>query len=289
MMSVNAALQYFIIAIATIILAPILGGLLTGIDRKLTARLQHRVGPPILQPFYDIIKLWGKQKMIVNRLQIFFACLYLVFAILALVLFVLQSDMLMIVFIMAIGGSCLILGAMTSASPYSQIGAQREIMQMLAYEPVLLLMVVSIYIETGGFYVSDVLAFDKPLLFSLPLIFIAVGIALTIKMRKSPFDIAASHHAHQEIVRGVLTEYSGPYLAIVEIAHLYEFILILGFIALFWATNIFAAILLVIEMFLLELVIDNITARLTWQIMIKITWYVGIGISIINIAWQLFF
>ena len=68
--------------------------------------------------------------------------------------------------------------------------------------------------------------------------FIVLGYALTIKLRKSPFDISACHHAHQEVVRGVYTEYSGPYLALIEIAHWYEVILVLGFCALFWATSV---------------------------------------------------
>ena len=43
--------------VAYIILAPVIGGLMSGIDRKITARMQGRQGPPILQPFYDVIKL----------------------------------------------------------------------------------------------------------------------------------------------------------------------------------------------------------------------------------------
>lgn len=274
-----------LIVIATVIFAPVIGALLSGIDRRITARLQGRFGPPLLQPFYDLFKLLSKEKVIVNRLQVFFAYIYLFFAALALVLLVLKQDLLVVVFVMAVGGACLVLGALSCRSPYSQIGCHREIMQVLAYEPVLLLMVVAIYLVTGSFSVDAVLSYDAPLLFKLPLVFIAVGIALTIKMRKSPFDISASHHAHQEIVRGVLTEYSGPYLAIVEIAHYYELMLVLGLIGLFWATSFWGAVLLVAEVFILELIIDNITARLTWRFMLKFTYLVGLGLSIINLAW----
>lgn len=277
-----------ILIVATLILAPIIGGLLSGLDRIITARLQGRVGPPLLQPFYDIFKLFGKESMIVNRFQVVCVYLYLFFAALALVLFMLKGDLIVIVFIMAIGGSCVVLGALSSRSPYSQIGAHREIMQMLAYEPILLLMAVAFYMATGGFNVGDVLAYDKPLLVQLPFVFIAVGIALTIKMRKSPFDISASHHAHQEIVRGFLTDYSGPLLALIEIAHFYEVVLVFGFLALFWATNWWIAASFLVELFIVELLIDNIHARLTWQFMVKFTWVAGIGLSVINIAWLLF-
>ena len=46
--------------IAYLILAPVIGGLLAGLDRKISARMQRRVGPPVLQPFYDFFKLWDK-------------------------------------------------------------------------------------------------------------------------------------------------------------------------------------------------------------------------------------
>ncbi len=56
--------------VLAIILAPIAGGLLAGVDRRLTAWLQGRFGPPILQPFYDVIKLLGKERQVVNYWQV---------------------------------------------------------------------------------------------------------------------------------------------------------------------------------------------------------------------------
>ncbi len=83
---------------------------------------------------------------------------------------VLKQDLLMLMFILAFSGVSLIMGAMSVRSPYSKIGAQREIMQMMAYEPVLLLMVVGVYKVTGSFMISDVFNHSQPLLFSLPLV-----------------------------------------------------------------------------------------------------------------------
>ena len=60
-------------ALAYIIIGPIIGGLLQGFDRKLTARLQGRQGPPLLQPFYDLYKLFSKQSVVVNNIQDFLA------------------------------------------------------------------------------------------------------------------------------------------------------------------------------------------------------------------------
>ncbi len=274
--------------IGTLLLAPLLAGFVVGADRKLSARLQGRTGPSILQPFYDILKLFGKEKLVVNTLQMLFVWLHLFFAVMAVLLFVLGRDLIIIIFLTALGGICLVLGAMSSGSPYSQVGSQREIMQMSAYEPILLLLAVACYMVTGGLSVQEISSFGKPLLVELPLFFVAMLLVIAIKMKKSPFDISASRYNHQEIVRGVLTEYSGPYLAMIELASLYELALLLGFLGMFWATNIWVAVVLVALVILLEVLIDNTQARMSWQWMMKVCWIGGISLSVLNLAWLYF-
>ncbi|MGE5329153.1 MAG: respiratory chain complex I subunit 1 family protein [Deltaproteobacteria bacterium] len=270
--------------IIAIIIAPVIGGLLSGIDRILTARMQGRVGPPLLQPFYDFFKLLGKENIVVNRVQMFYVLSNLALMITSVVLFVLKQDLLMIVFVMAFGSMALILGGLSVQSPYSRMGSHREMLQMLAYEPILIFMVVGIYLMTKSFNVQGVLNLKEPLLIHMPLIFMAILLILTIKMRKSPFDFSTSHHGHQELVKGLLTEYAGPQLALIELAHWYELVLVLGFIVLFWVTNIYIGIAIAFGSMVLEIIIDNITARMTWKWMLAVTWTVGIGLCLINIA-----
>ncbi len=281
-----------LLGLATVILAPLAGGLLSGFDRVLTARLQGRVGPPVTQPFFDVLKLWHKEAQSTNTMQVFYTAVYLVFAALALVLFVLGKDLLLIIFVLTFGGGALVLGAFSTPSPYGQIGANREIMQMLAYEPILLLTAVSMYVTTGSFNVAEIVNYaatsNKPLLLALPLVFVTLAYVLTIKMRKSPFDISASHHAHQEIVRGLTTEYSGRYLALIEIAHWYELILVFGMVGLFWCNNWYMAVLLILAAFLLEILLDNVTARLTYKWMLRSTWVVGVALAMINLGFIYF-
>jgi NADH:ubiquinone oxidoreductase subunit H len=107
-------------------------------------------------------------------------------------------------------------------------------------------------------------------------------------MRKSPFDISTSHHGHQEIVKGVTTEYSGPYFALFHLAEWYEIILLLGIISLFWTNPLWVGILIALAAFLLELLIDNITARMTVGWMVRLSWSVGLILGIINIAYIYF-
>lgn len=278
-------MQTLILVIIGLVGAPLLGGLIAGLDRRVTAWLQSRQGPPIMQAFYDVAKLFGKEKMIVNQWQILCAWVYLIAAAVSVALFFAQGDLLLIFFVQAIGSVFLVMGALSAKSPYSQVGAQRELMQMLAYEPVLVLVFVGFYMVTGSFSIQAVWAQETPLLAKMPLLYLALGFALTIKLMKSPFDFATSHHGHQELVKGVLTEFSGPYLGLIEVAHWYETILVLGLCALFWHTNVAWMVLLVAATYLLEILVDNTMARMTWRWMLKRVWLIGMGLGVVNLIW----
>lgn len=272
-----------LVLVAVALIAPLAGGLLTGLDRKLTARLQGRVGPPILQPFYDVIKLMGKTPEIANHLQLFFVYGYLVFALTSLLLVVAGQDLLMTSFVLAFASVCLILGGMSVRSPYVQIGGQREIFQVLSYEPLLVLAVIGVYLKTGTFMLRSTATLHQPLVYALPIIFIGILAVGGIKLRKSPFDTSTSAHAHQELVRGLLTEYSGPYLAVIEVTHWIELVMILSLFASFWATSVVGALLLAAVGFVFEIILDNVTARMTWRWMLSTTWTWGLGLAVVNL------
>ncbi|MEJ5364889.1 MAG: complex I subunit 1 family protein [Desulfosoma sp.] len=265
--------------------APLLGGLITGADRIITARLQARIGPPLIQPFYDVAKLLGKEQIAVNVWQVFGACAYLMASAIAVVLLALRTDLLVILFTQAVGSVFLVVGALASASPYSQVGAHRELLQVLCYEPLLILVAVGVYLHVGSFKVSDILAWQTPLLSKLPFLFLALGCVLTIKLRKSPFDLSTSHHGHQEIVKGLLTDYSGPILAFAEIGHWLETVLLLGLCALFWTTHWLGMILLAGATFALQILIDNVSSRMNWRWMLGYVWAVGLSLSVVNLVW----
>ncbi len=85
-------------ALVYILVAPLLGGLIAGIDRKVTARMQGRVGPPILQPFFDVGKLFEKENVVVTVTQNFYVLSYLVFMMVAGALFFSGGDLLLVIF-----------------------------------------------------------------------------------------------------------------------------------------------------------------------------------------------
>jgi ech hydrogenase subunit B len=265
--------------------APILGCLLAGIDRKLTARLQGRVGPPLLQPYYDVMKLFQKDNMVVNESQNLYVVMYVVFVILSLLMLVFDADILMIVFVYTVSSVALIVGGMSTGSPYARVGSSREMMAILSYEPILILYALAIYLLTGTFKLSALDNVSSPLLMYIPLIFISMLFVMNIKFKKSPFDYSTSHHAHQELVKGMLTEYSGPGLAGIEIGHFYEYVFLLGLMFLFWKVNIIIGLFIALIAFLFVIIMDNITARVYWQWMLKLSWTVLLIISVVNVLY----
>lgn len=259
-------------ALAFLLLAPLVGGLIAGIDRRLSARFQGRYGPPVLQPFFDVLKLFRKERIIVNKFQDFNIVLFLLFTIFSGALFFMGADLLLMIFSLALAGTFFVLGGFCVGSPFNHLGAQREIIQMAAYEPMVILTAIGMYQVTGSFKVAVIAQHQAPLIVYLPGVFAGFLYILTIKFRKSPFDLSMSHHAHQEIVRGLTTEFSGPALALIEIAHWYENVLLLGIVYLFFAFNPWLAVGAAILTYLFEIFIDMNYARFKWQLTFGSTW-----------------
>ena len=271
-------------ALVYVLVAPLLGGLIAGIDRKVTARMQGRVGPPILQPLYDVGKLFEKENPVVTVTQNFYVLSYLVFMVVAGALFFSGGDLLLVIFAFTLSHIFLVLGAYSSYSPYSHVGAERELLQIIAYEPMIILTAVGMYMVTKSFFVSTIASSSVPLIIFLPGVFIGYLIVLTIKLRKSPFDLSTSHHAHQEIVKGVTTDFAGPNLGKIEIAHWYENVFLLGVIWLFFAWNPLIAIAAIIVAYFLEILIDNTISRFKWQLMLRSAWIVAGTLGLVNLG-----
>ena len=274
--------------IAFAVLAPIVGCLLAGLDRKLPARMQGRVGPPILQPYYDVRKLLEKDRAAVNSVEGTYITCALAFAVLAGGIFFGGGNLLLSVFVLTLSSLFFILAAYCTRSPYSEVGAAREALQIMAEEPMSLFIAVAFFLVTGSFDSAAAFALDAPAISVAWLAFLGFLFILTIKMRKSPFDLSYSHHAHQELVKGVTTEMSGRTLAKVEVMHWCENVLALGWIGLFFVwgnpVSIVVAIVAAALAFFLEILIDNNFARVKWQLMLKSAWAVALVAGGINMA-----
>lgn len=274
--------------IAFAVLAPVVGCLLAGLDRKISARMQGRVGPPILQPYYDVRKLLEKDRAAVNSVEGTYITCALFFAIVAGGIFFGGGNLLLSVFVLTLSSLFFILAAYCTRSPYSEVGAAREALQIMAEEPMSLFIAVAFFLATGSFDSAAVFSLSAPAIGAAWLAFLGFLFILTIKMRKSPFDLSYSHHAHQELVKGVTTEMSGRTLAKVEVMHWCENVLALGWIGLFFVwgnpVSIVLAVAVALAAFFLEILIDNNFARVKWQLMLKSAWAVALVAGGINLA-----
>ncbi|MFT3915862.1 MAG: NADH-quinone oxidoreductase subunit H [Anaeromyxobacteraceae bacterium] len=213
-------------ALAFVLLAPLAGGLLAGADRVVTARMQGRIGPPLLQPFFDLGKLLSKEVRTVNGLAEPLLLGHVVTMALAGALVVGGGDLLLATFVFALSSLLLTLAAGSADSPFGSAGAERELVALLATEPLLILLAALVCRVTGASTLPGVLASPVKVALALPGVLLAFLVVVTIKLRKSPFDLSTSHHAHQELVRGLTSDMSARLLAWVELGHWIETVLL---------------------------------------------------------------
>jgi len=195
------------------------------IVRKVSALVQYRVGPPFLQPFYDVMKLMGKEVLVPEQAQ---RTLFIVAPVVGLAGVLLLStmlwritidptrlfvgDIIVAIYLMVLPSLALILGSSASASPHAAVGTSREMKLVMSYELPLVLAFVVVIIKTGGQLSLAAIAENTPVLsISGLLAFLAALLCVQAKLGFVPFDIA---EAETELGSGVLMEYSGALLAV---------------------------------------------------------------------------
>ncbi len=263
-----------------IVLSPVLGGLVYGFERVLRARMQRRLGPPLLQPFYDMFKLLDKRTLIIHAPHALLAVAHFFVLWFAVAAIFWGWNLLYIIFLHLFAQVLLVLAGYSVRSVYSHLGANRELLMLVAYEPVLVLVAVGLYLVSGSFEISQILEKNDYLPTLLPL-FAALAIIVPIKVKKSPFDVA---EAHQEIVGGVEIEYSGLFYEFLYMARFLEYIFIYSFVFLFGGASLWLGAVLVAGMFLLVNLVDNATARVRSAHMLKLTYTVAMTLAVVNLA-----
>jgi len=203
----------------------VLGLVASWIVRKVSALVQWRVGPPLFQPFYDIMKLMGKETLIPQDAQrtvfivaplVGLAGVLLLSTMLGVAAFwpeeTFVGDIIVAIYLMVLPSLALILGSSASASPHATIGTSREMKLVMGYELPLVLAFIVVIIKTGGELNLAAIAEHTPALsISGMLAFLAALLCVQAKLGFVPFDIAESE---TEVAGGIIIEYSGPLLAV---------------------------------------------------------------------------
>lgn len=265
-----------------ILLAPLFGGVVYGAERVLQARMQRRQGPPLLQPFYDMFKLMDKRTLIIHAPHALLAVAH--FALLWLTVGALFAgwNLLYIVFLHLFALIVLVLAGYSVRSPYSHVGANRELVALASYEPIMVMVAVGFFLASGSFNVDAILRHGS-YLGQMPLLFAALLIVIPIKLKKSPFDVV---EAHQEIVGGVEIEYSGLFYEFLYMARFLEYLFVYGVVYLFGGAAHWTGALLVLGVFLLVNLVDNATARVRSDHMTRIVYGAALTLATINIVWM---
>jgi formate hydrogenlyase subunit 4 len=239
-------------AAINVVLVLLLAPFFQGVQRRLTARVQSRRGPPLLQPYFDLLKLLGKEDLesgeapAVQRLAAYLslasvlatACLVpLGFAApLGMV-----GDVILLVYLLLLSGVCTLLAGAAAGSTYSWVGVSREMMSMIALEPILAVALAVGAVHARSFRLESVLD-GSPYAAAVPVSGLVMLVVMLLAFQafagRVPFDVA---EAETEIMDGPLSEYSGQKLALFRLAQMVKLVVYSAiFVALFvpWGSGL---------------------------------------------------
>mgnify|MGYP000100169891 CR=1 FL=1 len=314
------ALQYlgYVLIFPGFLFCFLAGMLLCDIDRKLVAKMQKRVGPPLLQPFYDFFKLCGKETIVpaaAERISFMLAPLVGLAALVVIQLFIPVfgftafsgiGDIIVILYLLLIPALAMILGGAASGSPYAGVGLSREMVTVISCELPLVLVLLAVAKTVGSaigtglcFSLSEIAEYQMvngSLITKISMLPAAAAMLLIIpgETGNHPFDAA---EAETEICEGMLAEYSGAPLGVFKLSHAVKMLSLTSlFVALFLGglgTGIMAldALLLFVLCAVITAVaisfVHAFTARLKIEQIFKYYWTVVSLLALISLvlAW----
>ena len=232
---------------AQMLLVLLLAPLLTGFVRKVKARLVRRQGPPLLQPYRDLLRLLHKETVLAENASWLFRVIpYLIFAITwvaaALVptfatglLFSWSADLIAIIALLASGRFLLALAGMDVGTSFGGIGSSREVMIATLAEPAMIMMVFTLALVAGStqlsFVAGHMLHEQVGLRVSLGLALVALIMVAIAENGRIPIDNPATHLELTMVHEAMVLEYSGRHLAMIELAASLKLLLYVSLIA----------------------------------------------------------
>ncbi|MBQ6735337.1 MAG: NADH-quinone oxidoreductase subunit H [Lachnospiraceae bacterium] len=306
---------FYILIFPGALFTSVVGLFLAGVDRKVIAHMQRRIGPPIRQPMYDFFKLLGKETIIPHAANkfVFLAAPVIGFVSLAIIMLFIpifgftavsgSADLIVILYLITIGGVALIVGGSASGSPYAGIGVSREMVTMMSYELPFVLVLLAVARKVGGStlvfsmeQISQWQVENGHMLFQWSMIPAAIAFLLIIpaEVGMQPFDVA---EAETEICEGPLIEYSGAPLAVFKLNTAMKMIIMTGlFTSLFlgqfrtgyyWADALLFVAICTVLTILCMTTVHAVTARLKIEHLFKFYWTIvtGLALSSLILVW----
>jgi len=266
--------------------------------RKITARMQRRIGPPFYQPFFDFVKLLAKTPVSRPRLQGFVMSALPLVAIAATLGTIallpvfpagggFTGDLVLLVSLVEVAPLCVVLSGFVSRSLFGGIGASREAVLALAYNLPFLTALFALVVGAGSFSLDAVAT--TPMWFVRIPALLALLLTLPVKLHLNPFSAA---NAEQEIYAGATTEYDGPRLALWELAHALEWVALTGLWAVLafpmlqavWPLRVFVFVATSLALVVVLTTASAATARLKVAQIARFYWLWGFGVAIIALV-----
>ena len=294
-------LFYFIIFPGFVFTA-VVGLISTWVDRKVSARIQWRVGPPWYQPFADLVKLMSKETLVTEGTSrtsfliaplLGFAAVILASTIMWMANIYPKSsfigDLIVVIYLLYLPSIALIIAGSSSRNPFGAIGASREMKLMLAYEVAFLFAMSTIVVKSGGIIslggIVDYQASNGAMLgqgASCIIAFIVSLLCIPPKLGLAPFDMA---EAETEIIAGPYTEYSGAPLAVFKLTKAMLLFTLPIFILTLFAKTVWTpwVILWYVLILVFVILIKNTNPRLRIDQALKFYWLPIVTLSIVGI------
>lgn len=229
-----AADLFYFFVFPGLLFSAVAGSLLSWFDRKVTARVQFRKGPPVLQPFYDFFKLLLVKETILPKkgsplifllapvLSVFGAVMAAVFILLPLLNIStgFRGDLIVIFYLLTIPSFSYILGSLASGNPLAAVGGSREMKLILSYELTFLLVIAGVIMKCGQQCdLNNIILVQQqttPFIGSISgiLLFVVAVFCIQAKLAMVPFDMP---EAEAEITEGIFIEYSGAAYAMIKL------------------------------------------------------------------------
>jgi NADH-quinone oxidoreductase subunit H len=294
-------------------LAPLIvffaGHLFLGIARKVTARIHRRVGPPLIQQYIDVMKLFGKRESTTHGWVQDMGALFAVIGVIVAALFIpiggdavlsFKGDLIVLAYILVIAPLGMALGTGSTGNPNSAIGVSRGLMLMMAYELPFAMVLVSVILHYDTASLAEIVEAQgsfKWAILALPFSAIAADISLQAMLGEKPFDQPV---APSEIASGPMVEFGGKYLGMLMVWHAMAIVveaglfvnLFLGGGAVFTGGGVLALIgnigvwlALTLGMFLVSVLINGVFGRFKMGQSLRFYWGFPTLLALIGLGW----
>ncbi len=294
--------------LATVFLAFVVGVFYGGFVRKITARVQNRVGPPVYQNFLDIVKLYSKKTAINHGWMQHLGPAFAITASVTSLMFIpilngtgwfpwfenlnFKGDLIFLLYMMVFGSLGMALGAGQTGNPNSAIGVSRGLSQMVGYEIPWVLALVALMLQTKTTSLTGLLDYQVSngtwMMFESPFAFVAAVLAMLGMFHYAPFDVP---FAPAELSSGPASEFGGKYLALMmSSGSIFSFVKLVLIVDVFMggASNLIMLVVKTFALYMIPVLYGIVSPRYRTEQSIRYFWGWPTFIGILGVIYAVF-